>query len=371
MTYDYLIVGAGCAGSVLAERLANAAGCRVLLIDRRVHLGGNAFDHVDSAGILVHRYGPHIFHTNSKRVFQYLSKFTAWRPYEHRVLASVDGQLVPLPVNVLTVNRLLGRNLTCDQLPAYFEQVAEHRFPLRTAEDVVLARVGRELYERLFRNYTRKQWGIEPSQLDASITARIPVRLSEDDRYFTDRYQAMPAQGFGSMFERLVTHPRIDVALGVDYRALPRSTQYRSLIYTGAIDEFFEYRFGRLPYRSLRFRHVTLDRIQYQPAAVVNYPNDHDYTRVTEFKHITGQSHQKTSIAFEYPQNDGEPFYPVLHNDSRRRYERYRLLAAETRGVAFAGRLGTFKYYNMDQVVGQALALFTRLMGNGSARFRN
>ena len=360
MTYDYLVVGAGFAGSVVAERLADA-GQTVLVIDRRPHVAGNAFDCVDSAGLRIHAYGPHIFHTNSTRVFQYLSRFTTWRQYEHRVLASVDGALVPMPVSARTVNQLFGLTLTSADLVGYLESVVERR-SARTAEDAVLTRMGRRLYDRLFKNYTRKQWGLEPSQLDASVTARIPVRFTDDDRYFTDRYQVMPAAGFSCLFGRLLSHPAIHVQCDADFRDLPTSVRYRTLVYTGAIDDFFGHCFGRLPYRSLRFVHMTVDRPEYQPVAVVNHPNDHAYTRVTEFKHITGQQHPRTSIAFEYPQAAGDPFYPVLHDDSRAQYGRYAALAARTPGVHFTGRLGTFRYYNMDQVVAQSLTLARRLL---------
>ena len=237
--YDWLIVGAGFAGSVLAERLAADAGQRVLVVDRRDHIGGNAFDMYDAAGVLMHRYGPHIFHTNSEAVSDYLSRFTDWRPYEHRVLAAVDGQLVPIPINLDTVNRLYGLALTSDELEAWFAARAEPVERIRTSEDVVVSKVGRELYEKFFRGYTRKQWGLDPSQLDKSVTSRVPVRTNRDDRYFGDSFQAMPAQGYTRMFERMLDHPNIEVRVGTDFRALTDVTPRRGLIYTGAIDEFF------------------------------------------------------------------------------------------------------------------------------------
>lgn len=359
--YDYLIVGAGLAGSVLAERLA-AAGRRVLLIDRRRHIGGNAYDRYDDAGVLVHPYGPHVFHTNSERVFRYLSRFTGWRPFELRVLASVSGLLLPFPINRTTVNRLYGLHLETDaECAAFFAARAEPIGHPRTSEEAVVGRVGRDLYETFFRGYTRKQWGLDPSELDASVTARVPARTDEDDRYFTDAFQCMPEHGYTRMFENMLDHRNIKVLLNTDWREVRAELPGREVIFTGPVDEFFDHRFGPLPYRSLEFRHETLDRERAQPAAVVNYPNEHAYTRVTEFKHITGQQHRRTSLAYEYPRAEGDPYYPVPRPACRALYERYKALADATPGVHFVGRLATYLYYNMDQVVAQALATFGRL----------
>ncbi|HKP92662.1 MAG TPA: UDP-galactopyranose mutase, partial [Chthoniobacterales bacterium] len=273
--FDYLIVGAGFAGSVLAERLARGAGKSVLLCDRRNHIGGNAYDEYDAAGILVHKYGPHIFHTNSKEIFDYLSRFTGWRDYEHRVLARVDGQLVPVPINLDTINKIYGRDFSENEAADFLASQAEPCPTVRTSEDVVVSQVGRHLYEKLFRGYTRKQWGVDPSELDAQVTARIPVRTNRDDRYFTDRYQSMPKQGYTRMFENMLDHSNITLALGADYRDVVKKVRFRKLIYTGQVDEFFDLRHGKLPYRSLEFQHTTLDREWFQPVAVVNYPNEH------------------------------------------------------------------------------------------------
>lgn len=286
--YDYLIVGAGFAGSILAERLGRAAGQKVLLVDVRPHIAGNAFDHYDAAGILVHKYGPHIFHTNSKEVFEYLSQFTEWRPYEHRVRALVDGQLLPIPINLDTVNRLYGLTLDSAGLEKYFAEVRERVEEIRTSEDIVVSTVGRDLYEKFFRGYTRKQWGLDPSELGAQVTARIPTRTNHDDRYFGDTYQQMPLRGYTRMFENMLDHDNIDVQLSTDYRDLEGNVAYREMIYTGPIDEFFDFRYGKLPYRSLEFRFETHARPVFQSAPVINYPNDFDYTRVTEFKYLTG-----------------------------------------------------------------------------------
>jgi UDP-galactopyranose mutase len=359
--YDVLIVGAGFAGSVLAERLASEAGQRVLLVDKRSHIGGNAFDRYDDAGVLIHPYGPHIFHTNSADVFDYLSRFTEWRPYQHRVLASVDGQLLPMPINLDTVNRLYGLSLTSFELEDFFASVAEKTESIRTSEDVVVSKVGRDLYKKFFRGYTRKQWGLDPSELDASVTARVPTRTNRDDRYFTDTYQAMPLHGYTRMFERMLRHPNIHVMLNTDYRNIVGAVGWRHMVYSGPIDGFFDHRHGKLPYRSLEFVHQTLQQSQAQPVGTVNHPNDHGYTRVSEFKHITGQQHACTSLVYEYPRADGDPFYPVPRSENATLYQRYEEDANVLSDVTFVGRLAHYKYYNMDQVVGQALATFKRL----------
>ncbi len=365
--FDYLIVGAGFAGSVLAERLARGAGKRVLIIDRRPHIAGNAYDCFNDDGLLVHKYGPHIFHTNSKEVFAYLSQFTRWRPYEHRVRASVDGQLLPIPINLDTVNRLYGLNLSSMELEGFFASLAEPVAKVETSEDVVVGKIGRELYEKFFRNYTRKQWGLDPSELDASVTSRVPVRLNRDDRYFTDTFQSMPLFGYTRMFENLLDHPNIQIMLNADFQEVAGDIPYRQIIYTGPVDEYFNYCYGKLPYRSLQFRHETLDETFHQPVAVVNYPNEHAYTRVTEFKHLTGQTHPRTSLVYEYPCSDGDPYYPIPRAENAELYKRYKALADREPGVYFCGRLATYRYYNMDQVTAQALTLYARILGKTRA----
>ncbi|HEX2670449.1 MAG TPA: UDP-galactopyranose mutase, partial [Polyangiaceae bacterium] len=349
--FDYLVVGAGFAGSVLAERLANDSDKKVLIVDTRPHIGGNAFDHYDDSGILVHKYGPHIFHTNSLEIFDYLGRFTQWRPYQHRVLASVDGQLVPMPINLDTINRLYGMSLTSPQVETFLESVAEKRNPVRTSEDVVLNKVGRELYEKFFRGYTRKMWGMDPSELNSSVAARVPTRINRDDRYFTDTYQAMPLHGYTRMFERMLAHPNIKIMLNTDYRDVVDFIPYKEMIYSGPVDAFFDFRFGKLPYRSIEFKHETMAQAQLQPVGTMNFPNDHAYTRVTEFKHLTGQKHEHTSVVYEYPRAEGDPYYPVPKPENDELYAQYKALADETPKVQFVGRLATYKYYNMDQVV--------------------
>ncbi len=360
--FDTLIVGAGFAGSVLAERLAAGAGQKVLVIDRRPHIGGNAFDRYDEAGILIHRYGPHIFHTNSREVFEYLSRFTHWRPYQHRVLASVDGLLLPIPINLDTINGLYGLSLSSSELEGWFAGRAEKVERIRTGEDAVVSRVGRELYEKFFRGYTHKQWGLDPSELDASVTGRIPVRTNHDGRYFTDTYQAMPRDGYTRLFENLLDHKNIQLALGCEWQEAQAWVPHRRLIFTGPIDEFYGYRFGPLPYRSLRFEFETHDQEFVQPCGQVNYPNDYSYTRRTEFKHLTGQRHARSSVVTEYPQDEGDPYYPIPRPQSAALYRQYQELARQEENVTFAGRLGTYRYYNMDQVVAQALTTYRRLL---------
>lgn len=359
--FDWLIVGAGFAGSVLAERLAAGAGQRVLVVEKRNHIGGNAYDHYDDAGILVHRYGPHIFHTNSRKVFDYLGRFTEWRPYEHRVLASVDGRLVPIPINLDTLNELYGLHLSTREAEAFLEGLAEPRERVLTSEDVVVSKIGQELYRKFFRGYTRKQWGLDPSELDASVTARVPTRTNRDDRYFTDTYQAMPRHGYTRMFERMLAHPNIKLLLNTDFEEIRDEISARRVIYTGPVDAYFGYRFGPLPYRSLKFRFETLPGSTFQPVGTVNYPNEHAYTRVTEFRHLTGQEHSRTTVVYEYPQEDGDPYYPVPRPENRELYGRYRELADALPDVHFVGRLATYQYYNMDQVVAQALKTYETL----------
>jgi len=363
--YDYLIVGAGFAGSVLAERLASQHGARVLLIDRRPHVGGNAYDEPNEAGILYHKYGPHIFHTNSEQVVDYLSQFTEWRPYEHRVRAYVREQLVPIPINRTTLNLLFGLDLQTDEEAAdYLASRAEPVDEIRTSEDVVINAVGQELYKLFFRGYTRKQWGLDPSELDKQVTSRIPTRTNTDDRYFSDTFQAMPAGGYTAMFEKMVDHPRIDVRTGVDFAELKDEAHEIAdhIVYTGPIDEYFDFRFGKLPYRSLRFDHQTLEQEQFQEVAVVNYPSEEvPYTRISEYKHLTGQEAPVTTITYEYPSAEGDPYYPIPRPENQELFKKYEALADETDNVTFVGRLATYRYYNMDQIVGQALATFRRM----------
>jgi UDP-galactopyranose mutase len=358
--FDYLVVGAGLAGAVMAERLASK-NKKVLIVEKRNHIGGNTFDYYDDHGIMVHKYGPHIFHTNSKDVFDYLSRFTDWRPYEHRVLASVDGMQVPIPINLDTINRLYGLHLNSEELDAFLAARAEKNGRASTSEDVVVGTVGRELYEKFFRGYTRKQWNLDPSELDASVTSRIPTRSNRDDRYFTDTYQSMPLHGYTKMFEKMVNHKNIKVLLNTDYKEILRDISFDKMIYTGPIDYFYDYCFGKLPYRSIDFKFQTFDMEFHQKTGTVNYPNEHAYTRITEFKYLTGQKHSKTSVVYEFPKDDGDPYYPVPRAENAALYRKYHGKALAEQNVYFAGRLATYKYYNMDQVVAQALTLFKKI----------
>ncbi|RYF95064.1 MAG: UDP-galactopyranose mutase [Chitinophagaceae bacterium] len=360
--FDYLIVGAGFAGAVLAERLASQADKKVLIIDKRNHIGGNTFDFYNEAGILIHKYGPHIFHTNSEDIFNYLGKFTAWRPYQHRVLASVDGMLVPIPINLNTINELYGLSLTSEQVDAFFASKAVKKDQILTSEDVVLNKVGKDLYEKFFKGYTKKQWDLDPSELDASVTARIPTRNNRDNRYFTDTYQAMPLHGYTRMFEKMLDHPNIKVMVNTDYKEVVDLIAFKEMIYTGPIDYFFDYCYGKLPYRSIEFVFDTLNTETFQPTGTVNYPNDQPYTRVTEFKYLTGQQHRQTTVVYEHPKAEGDPYYPVPRPENAILYNRYKDLADKLHKVHFTGRLATYKYYNMDQVVAQSLKLYRKLM---------
>lgn len=357
---DTLVVGAGFAGATAARCLAEL-GHRVLVIDRRPHVAGNAYDRLDANGVLVHEYGPHIFHTNSERVFAWLSRFTDWRPYEHRVRAVVQGRGYPLPINRTTINQLYGLQLDEAGVAAFLERVREPRSPIRTSEDVVLNSVGRDLCEKFFRGYTRKQWGLDLSELAGGVAARIPTRTNDDDRYFTDHFQSMPAEGYTRMFERILDHPNIVIRLNTDFRSLRSSLQWDQLFYSGPIDEYFDFRFGKLPYRSLSFEHEHLPRIdQFQSVGTVNFPNDQAYTRITEFKHLTGQQHAGTSIVREYPEAEGDPYYPVPRPENQDLYKQYEELASQEQNVSFIGRLAQYKYFNMDQVVAQALSVATK-----------
>jgi UDP-galactopyranose mutase len=354
-TPDVIVVGAGFAGAVSARILADA-GLQVLVVDRRDHIGGNAFDEIDEWGILVHRYGPHLFHTNSQRVFDWLSQFTEWRKYEHRVLAKVSGLLVPIPINRTTINKLYGLDLDEAAVSAFLERVREPRDPILTSEDVVLSSVGRDLCEKFFRGYTRKQWGLDLAELTAGVAARIPTRTNDDDRYFTDEFQVMPLHGYTQMFKKMLYHKNIKIELGTNYESLRGSVPCRHTVFTGPIDSYFNYRFGKLPYRSLKFQHEHLETAEwFQPVGTVNFPNEYEFTRITEFKHATGQKHPGTSIVREFPCSAGDPYYPIPRKENEERFQLYKSCAREIKNVSFVGRLAQYRYYNMDQVVAAAM----------------
>ena len=368
--YDVVVVGAGFAGSVMAERLAADGGMNVLVIDRRAHVAGNAFDEQDAQGIWIHRYGPHIFHTNSDDVVAYLSRFTTWRTYEHRVLAQVDGQQLPIPINRTTLNKLFSLDLQTDEeAESYLASLAEPLDEVRTSEDVVVSKVGRQLYAKFFQGYTRKQWGLDPSELDKSVTARVPTRTNTDDRYFTDRFQAMPADGYTAMFNNMLDNPRITVLTGVEFADIRNIVMANHIVFTGPIDEYFGWVHGKLPYRSLQFQHEMHDRERYQDVAVVNYPDiETPFTRITEYKHLTGQESAVTSITYEYPSAEGDPYYPIPRDENFELFRKYEKMADAEKSVTFVGRLATYRYYNMDQVVAQALMTYQRKFCGQPAR---
>lgn len=360
MKYDYLIVGAGFAGSVFAERLASQKNKKVLIVEKRNHIGGNAYDEFDEHGILVHRYGPHIFHTNSKKVFDYLSQFTEWRFYEHRVLAKLNNELYPIPINRTTINKLYNKQfITDEEVTEFYNSLKEKRYPIKNSEDIIVNQVGIYLYEKFFKFYTKKQWNLDPSELSPSVCGRIPVRTNTDDRYFTDKYQFMPKDGYTKMFDKMLNHKNIEIMLNTDYKEITNNIEYDKMIYTGPIDYFFDYKFGKLPYRSIRFEWENPEREKYQEVAVVNHvDNNVDFTRVTEYKYLTGQKNSTTSISKEYAQSDGEPYYPIPTENNNGLYKKYAELAKKTDNVIFAGRLAEYKYFNMDQVVANVLSHF-------------
>jgi UDP-galactopyranose mutase len=367
---DTLVVGAGYAGAIMAERLASQCGHSVLVIDRRDHIAGNAYDHVDEHGVRVHTYGPHIFHTNARGVVDYLSRFTDWRPYEHRVVAQVGDQRLPIPINRTTVNMLYGLDLQTDEeVESFYAERAEPIEYVRTSEDVVVSKVGRHLYETFFRGYTRKQWQRDPSELNATVCGRIPTRTNTDDRYFTDWHQAMPTDGYTAMFERILDHPGIEVRLGVTFEDIGDDVEHRHLVYTGPIDAYFDYEYGALPYRSLEFElrnEPTPDSGLIQPVGSINFPSeDVPWTRITEYRHLTGQGHTSSTLAVEYPRSEGHPYYPIPRDDTRALYKRYEARASELSDATFVGRLARYQYLNMDQVVAQALSAFARLVETG------
>ncbi|MCS7053169.1 MAG: UDP-galactopyranose mutase, partial [Ignavibacterium sp.] len=360
MKCDFLIVGAGFAGSVLAERIASQLNKKVVIIEKRNHIGGNAYDEYDEHGILIHKYGPHIFHTNSKEVFDYLSKFTEWIPYEHKVLAKIDNEFYPIPINRITLNKLYNMNLETDeQVKEYFEKVRENRYPILNSEDIIVNQVGYDLFQKFFRYYTKKQWNLEPRELAPTVCGRIPIRTNDDCRYFADKYQFMPKYGYTKMFEKILDHKNIEIVLNTDYKTIISDIEYDKMIYTGPIDYFFDYKYGKLSYRSIRFEFKNFNVRSFQPSSVVNYVEpDVPYTRVTEYKKITSQESESTTVSFEYSIVDGEPYYPILTDSNLELLKKYNNEAMKLNNLILCGRLAEFKYYDMHQVVARALKLF-------------
>lgn len=365
MYYDYLIVGAGFSGAVMAERIASQLNKKVLIVEKRNHIGGNAYDEYDENGILVHRYGPHIFHTNSKEVFDYLSHFTKWRKYEHKVLARLGEDLYPIPINRITINKLYGLNLQTEKdVEEFYKSKREKRYPIKNSEDIIVNQVGIELFEKFFKNYTKKQWNLEPKDLSPSVCGRINIRTNDDCRYFTDKYQFMPQDGFSKMFEKMLSHKNIDILFKTDYKMIVNEIKYDKMIYTGPIDYYYDYKFGKLPYRSIRFEWDTIEKEQYQEAAQINYvEKEIPYTRVVEHKFLSGMKSKHTTISKEYPQMEGEPFYPIPSEGNRKLYLQYEKESTKTKNVSFCGRLAEYQYYNMDQVVANTLKKFKEKIG--------
>lgn len=360
MFYQNIVVGAGLAGSTIARLLADK-GENVLIIDKRNHIAGNTYDFSDENNILVQQYGPHIFHTNNEEVWEFLSRFTKWNDYKHKVLANVDGKNVPVPINLDTVNILYGTNYTSEELQAFFDSQKAEIKEIKNSRDVVISKVGEDLYNKIFKNYTKKQWGVYPEELEPEVLARVPVRTNNDSRYFTDKYQGMPLEGYTSMIQKMLDHPKIEILLDTDYKDLKDKVEFERLIYTGCIDEFFDFKLGKIPYRSLTFEKETFDVEFYQEGAVINYPNEHEFTRITEFKHWTYQKRPNTVIIKEYPQAEGDPYYPIPQQKNRELYDKYNEEAKKLKNVFFAGRLGSYRYINMDKVVEESMNLFNLL----------
>jgi len=363
--FDFLIVGAGFAGAVAAERLASQYNKKVLVVEKRSHIAGNAYDEYDEHGILVHRYGPHIFHTNSKEVFDYLSQFAEWRFYEHKVLANLNGELYPIPINRITLNKLYNLNLSTDEeVRNYLEKVREKRHPVLNSEDIIVNQVGYDLFDKFFRHYTKKQWDLEPKDLSPAVCGRIPVRNSEDCRYFSDQYQFMPKDGYTKMFEKILNHKNIEIILSTDYKSILNDIKFNKMIYTGPIDYYFDYIHGKLPYRSIRFEWENMNQEIFQPVSVVNHTdNINQFTRVTEYKHITRQTSASTSISREFATKEGDPFYPIPTNENKKIYDQYLQESNKLSNVTFLGRLGLYQYYNMDQVVINSINSIFRAIG--------
>lgn len=360
---DLLVVGAGFAGAVLAERCSTELGWRVLVVERRGHTGGNAYDAYDRHGILLHCYGPHWFRTNSERIRDYLSRFTEWHPVAYRVLSCTGGRLYKFPINLDTFNAVHGTDCTAEEMQARLDAMKIPIVKPANSEEAIISQVGWELYRMFFEGYTRKQWGCDPRDLDPSVCGRIPIRTNRDDRYFTDSFQALPKHGYHHLFDRLLASHRIEVRLNTEFCDVLSHVRARRLIYSGPVDAFFGHRFGALPYRSLHFEPEHLPVEHYQPAMQVNYPNDHAFTRIVEIKHATGQVCPETTIVREYPSATGDPFYPIPTPANHALYAKYAEIARalEPAGIHFVGRLATYRYYNMDQVVGMALAEFEKI----------
>jgi len=375
MQYDIIIVGAGISGAVIAERYATLLNKKVLIIEKRDHIGGNCYDYYDDAGLLISKYGAHLFHTNYDDVWQYVQKFSEFTPYEHRVLAKVDEKLVPVPVNITTVNMLLGENIKNEsEMDEWLLKNQVKNDNPKNGREAALSRVGQKLYDKIFKNYTKKQWDKYPEELDASVLNRIPVRNNFDDRYFSDTYQGQPKDGYTKLFEKMLNHPNVTVRLNTDFFEIKDTLKdYERLFYTGPIDQYFGYKYAKeanLEYRSLKFQFETHDQKYFQENSVINYPNTEDFTRIVEYKYFTNQVHPKTTISKEfstdYIPGVNEPYYPVPNPKNEEIFSKYQkeALELEREGIHFVGRLANYKYFNMDQAFKNALDLFYNLNPN-------
>lgn len=376
-------MGAGLAGSVMAERIANFLDKKVLIIEKRNHIAGNCYDYYNKNGILVHKYGPHIFHTELEHVWRYLSKFTEWRHYQHKVLGFINGKYVPIPFNLNSLYESFANDdaqrIEAKLIDKFGQGVEVPILELKKSEDRDLRFLADYVYMNVFLNYTKKQWGMTPEEIDPSVTARVPLIISRNDHYFKDHYQGLPAEGYTKMFESMLSDHKIDTKLNRDYKEILKFKEGHielfgekfqgTLIFTGEIDYFFDYEFGKLPYRSLHFEMENRDQEFFQEVATVNYPNDYEFTRITEFKHLTGQNHPKTTFAREYPRDyhlgrDEIPYYPIPKTDFVETYRKYQRKAEEFDNLIFVGRLAEYQYFNMDRVVDRALNIFQEKIAN-------
>ena len=361
MEFDFIVVGAGLAGLTIAERIASQMNSKVLIIEKRMHIAGNVYDSYNNDGILIHNYGPHTFHTNDKEVFDYVLQFTDWNYYNHRVVSYVDGNFVPMPISLETINKLYNMNLSEEEMEMFIESKREKIETIKSSEDVVLSQGGRDIYEKFFKYFTIKQWGISPDELDPTVIKRIPFRKNRDTRYFTDKYQGNPRYGYTKMCEKMIANPNIKILINTDFKEISDKLSYKYLIYTGSIDEYFDYCYGELLYRSIHFEFETYDMESFQPTASSRYPQDYDFTRITEFKKMTGQKSEKTTICREYPCFGKEKYYPYPTKNWKELAEKYRQKSLKEKNVIFLGRLAEYKYYDMDDVIRRALDVFVEL----------
>lgn len=376
---DYIIVGAGLAGCVMAERIASQLNKKVLIIEKRNHIGGNCYDLKDENNILIHKYGPHLFHTNNKNVVDYLSNFTSWDIYNHEVLAYIDGKEVPIPFNINTLYEVFPDTIAQrleDKLLQTFEYNAKVPIlELKKSSDEDLTFLADFIYEKIFVNYTAKQWGMKPEDMDSAVTARVPIFVGRDDRYFNDKYQMLPKNGYTNMINNMLNHKNIKVMTNTDFKEIChlKNNQFYlfdskfegKVIYTGEIDELFDYQFGELPYRSVDMKFETIEEEYYQEKATINYPNNYDFTRITEFKHIHPTNSDKTTILKEYPQeykrNENTPYYPIFTDENQSKYNEYLKYSKSIDNLVLVGRLAEYKYYDMDDIVERTLEVYREM----------